>query len=275
MKKLFHVFTTINHNDFEKLGGQHKAVEIDESVMKSKYNRGRPTKFQRKSIWVLGVVSRNLPKRFFATRIYNRQSLRIDKVITKVVNEGTTIYTDKAAFYKNLPLRQKEFNFTHKSVNHSENFVDLLDPETHTQSVENRWRWLKKRILSCRTLEAIDGYIEMFIYRNNYFDKDLRNTGNNFKKVCLDIGRVHPHYFDGLTCVSLLDDDVKNGSVDELLEEHNRKQQRLNKHKKKTEKLLDTLRETATKFKVPVGEEPVIYTAKAILKTIQLGVKCV
>ncbi len=116
------------------LGGVGETVEIDESLFRGrrKYNVGRILPHQP---WVFGAIERSSNKVVvFTVDARNRQVLedRIDQCITP----GTTIISDEWAAYNQL---NNINNYTHHTVNHTQNFVDLLNPDVHTQTIEGFW----------------------------------------------------------------------------------------------------------------------------------------
>lgn len=147
----------------EQIGGPNMHVEIDETVITHrKYNRGRLLN----TVWAFGGICRGTDKAF-ALVVPDRTAPTLNDEIKKHIADGSIIHSDTWASYQqieNIPDK----NFTHLSVNHSQNFVD---PETgsHTQHVERMWRELKfKKIKSCgiSSLDA-SGYVFEYIWRRN------------------------------------------------------------------------------------------------------------
>jgi len=56
------------------------------------------------------------------------------------VEQGTTIYSDKWRAYSTL----NEHRFIHKTVNHSENFIDPITG-ADTQTIDTLWRHVKNK----------------------------------------------------------------------------------------------------------------------------------
>ncbi|GAB1610201.1 uncharacterized protein LOC115210589, partial [Argonauta hians] len=101
------------------LGGDGLVVEIDESLFaRRKYNRGRLVKDQ----WMFGGYCRTTKKGFLIP-VPDRNKWGAYNGIESIVGG----------------------NYTHKTVNHSEYFVD---PGTgvHTNSVESMWGRAKAKI---------------------------------------------------------------------------------------------------------------------------------
>jgi len=120
----------------EKLGwldaeGNRRVVEIDESLFKKrKYNRGRVTD----GFWVVGGIERGTKRSFFE-KVERKDADTLRRVINNDVLPESIVITDEWAAYPpaslNMPLIE------HRTINHTENFVDPNDPEIHTQTVVN------------------------------------------------------------------------------------------------------------------------------------------
>ena len=69
--------------------------------------------------------------------------------------------------------------FVHYSVNHSENFVDPENSNTHTQNIESRWNIIKKHLKRKGTnvSKYLDEYLLEYIFkrkfRHNIFNQFL------------------------------------------------------------------------------------------------------
>ena len=120
-----------------RIGGPGKTVEIDESKFgKRKLNKGRRVDGK----WVLGGMCRETREVFLEVLEKDpqtgkeRSADQLSPLIEMHVAPGTTIITDCWKGYS----RVKQL-YTHKSVNHSKEFVDPDDAECHTQLIENTW----------------------------------------------------------------------------------------------------------------------------------------
>ncbi|CAG8681395.1 8963_t:CDS:1, partial [Ambispora gerdemannii] len=110
------------------IGGENIIVEIDESKFgRRKYHRGRIVE----DIWVVGDIERTDEKRCFVQIVQDRIAETLHDVISKHVVSGSIVYTDLWRGYRGIT----ELNMSHKTVNHSKNFVD---PNTgvHTNTIE-------------------------------------------------------------------------------------------------------------------------------------------
>ena len=61
------------------------------------------------------------------------------------VAPGSVIMSDEWKAYKNIS-RWPGFNYIHRTVNHSENFVNPIDG-TDTQRIESNWGWVKTKLI--------------------------------------------------------------------------------------------------------------------------------
>jgi len=128
-----------------------KFVEIDESYFtRRKYNRGSHF---RRGVWVIGGIERASGNCFLQV-VTHRDRNTLQPIIERHVAPRSHIVTDFWRAYDQLNRSQRQY--THDHVNHSQNFVDPLRPEIHTNNIENLWYRIKrkhKRI--CGTYELI------------------------------------------------------------------------------------------------------------------------
>lgn len=147
-KKLFrtHIKNKQLINKRNKIGGRNKIVEIDETkIGKRKYNRGHKVE----GSWVIGGIERstlknkikNENKRLFMCPIPKRNAENIEKIISKYIKKGTTVYTDLWKGYKNI----NKLGYKHGTVNHSEHFKDPIT-KVHTNNIESLWNAVKQSI---------------------------------------------------------------------------------------------------------------------------------
>lgn len=120
-----------------KLGGSNRTVE-HESVF------GRPKKTENykagsgRTYWVVGGICRENGHTFYE-HVRNRDRKTLRRVIIKYVEAGSLIQTDSWQAYdlRGLP-------YLHRKIYHRKYFIDPLNPENHTQNIENHWAVLKK-----------------------------------------------------------------------------------------------------------------------------------
>ena len=147
-----------------KIGGPGIVVEIDEAKLgKCKYNRGHPVN----GVWVLGGVERTPQRKVFLTYVEKRDAPTLLSIISQHVLEGTIIYTDMWASYRDL----EALGFRHSTVNHS---LYFRHPETgvHTNTIEGTWNGVKMFIARRnRTVEGVNDHLEEFIWRRRNHDR--------------------------------------------------------------------------------------------------------
>ena len=102
---------------------------MDETVLtKRKYNRG---KLRAEQQWFFGGVVRGKSSECFLVPVAKRDAATLVPLIMKHVKPGSIIISDCWKAYGGIEVVQNQlaesFDYTHFTVNHSENFVD---PET-------------------------------------------------------------------------------------------------------------------------------------------------
>lgn len=147
-----------NHN--EPLGGPQVIVEVDEAkIGRRKYNRGRIIQGQ----WVFGAVER-ISRRIFVIPIKDRSAATLIAIIQKHIAPGTIIHSDCWKGYSSL----NELNYTHRTVNHSQNFVNPVTG-VHTQNIERLWRDMRGALPRFGTSEKhYVHYLGEFIFKKQY-----------------------------------------------------------------------------------------------------------
>jgi len=149
----------------QKIGGPGIIVELDETkIGRNKYHRGRPMK----GAWIFEAVERIKEHRIFVTVIPDKKESTLLQLIKNNIEEGSIIYSDCFKSYVNIT---STLGFDHRTVNHSEYFVD---PETgvHTNTIEANWLGIKIGIpFRNRTEDKIESYLWEYIWRRQ--NKDL------------------------------------------------------------------------------------------------------
>ena len=122
----------------EKLGGEGKVVQIDESKFgKRKYHRGHRVEGQ----WVFGGIE-NESRKSFMVAVEKRDERTLLPVIKKWIKPGTLIISDCWKAYINL----EKHGYKHSTVNHSKEFVN--EAGEHTNRIEGHWRQAKAKLPS-------------------------------------------------------------------------------------------------------------------------------
>lgn len=117
-----------------RVGGMHQIVQIDEALIgRRKYNRGRVVP----GTWVVGLIDESGQLRLTVTA--DRSAASLLEICRKHVVPGSEIHSDGWRGYSGL----KELGYTHRVVNHCEEFV--AGDGTHTQRIESQWRNLRRK----------------------------------------------------------------------------------------------------------------------------------
>ena len=99
--------------------------------------------------WVFGALE-TLPdgrRDFRMVPVSRRDRATLRPLITRLIAPGTTIISDEWGAYRGL--EGWGMDYTHLTVNHSENFVNPNNG-AHTQNVERAWRDLRFNVLKKR-----------------------------------------------------------------------------------------------------------------------------
>ena len=113
---------------------------------------------------------------------FNRKQETLYRVIEKHINEETTLITDDYSVYVNnkvLPKQSKITaafrNISHRWVNHSLTFVDYINPNIHTNNIENQWKHLKHKVSKQVSIQHLRYYIKKYLF-DQYFDENMRRN---------------------------------------------------------------------------------------------------
>lgn len=186
---LFYVVQNIK-NEVGLLGNRVGAiVEVDESIIGNrKYNRGR----FKHCKWIIGIIERNTNNVRFEY-VKTRDAETLFNILKKYVSPNATIITDCWKGYIGLDTYFRR----HQTVNHSKNFIS---PETgaHTQSIENQWHLIKKRIHAQHAYISENDKLSLclseYIYRYHY--RNIKNNGlcvQFMSDVCKTFSENHNH----------------------------------------------------------------------------------
>lgn len=155
-----------------RIGGPGHVIQIDESKFsKRKFEIGRIVR----SPWVVGMIDVNTREVCFVETMF-RNSETLSDIIRNHVRDGSIIITDCWAGYNNL----RNMNYTHLTVNHSQNFVDPITG-ANTQLIENTWGVYKRKMRNrgINYKSDINSYfIEFFFkkcFENNIFEQIMNN----------------------------------------------------------------------------------------------------
>lgn len=150
-------------------------------MAKRKNNTGRVVAEK----WMFGGICRETKERF-AVIVADRTSATLIKAIEMYIEKGTHIISDGWAAYRQLADHP---DYLFNWVNHKENFVDPMNDQIHTQTIERMWRPFKdqnrKRHGTHRTM--IDSYICEGLWRWN-----LKKDDDAFLHILHDIKEFWP-----------------------------------------------------------------------------------
>ena len=151
----------VNFARIRRIGGIGFIVEIDETLLhKRKYNRGR----FREPQWLVGGICLQT-KEFFVVLIDDRKTATMKAVLSKYLLLGTIILTDEQRAYDKAC---SDLEFTHRTINHSLNYVDPVHSWIHTQAIEALWssykRWLRKNSYDHVHREFVEEYLAEWMY---------------------------------------------------------------------------------------------------------------
>lgn len=158
------------------VGGPGVVVQIDEAqIGRRKYHRGRVYE----DVWVFGAIDENNNLRMEICEDRTKKTLQ--SLITTHIRPGSRIFSDGWASYKGLDKLGKDY--THSTVNHSEEFV--ADDGTHTQWIESEWRQLRRFFhAGGRRKEDLADYLVEYLWRK----KCLVSRQDPFKSLCVMLG---------------------------------------------------------------------------------------
>ena len=117
--------------------------------------------------WVVGGIESDSRKSFLIP-VDKRDEQTLLPIIKKWIKPGTTIISDCWKAYTNL----EKYGYTHKTLNHSEEFVNKDGDSTN--KIEGHWRHPKVKILLlCVRKHHFSPYLSEFMWRYRSRDNDL------------------------------------------------------------------------------------------------------
>ncbi|RKP16970.1 hypothetical protein ROZALSC1DRAFT_16932 [Rozella allomycis CSF55] len=165
-EKTIYYFQTYEPN--HQIGGYRKIVEINEALIaKRKYNSGRLVE----ALWVFGGIERNTQgneTNTFYSIVPDRTAATLTNLIKQRIRRGTKNISDEWAGYHGI--RALDMDYEHQTVNHSHKFVSPLDPNVHTQNIENSCKNVKRMLemKGTNTRKHLEEYLYEFMYRKKF-----------------------------------------------------------------------------------------------------------
>ena len=155
------IISTLDDDD-TIIGGENIIIEVDESKFgHKKYHRGRNIE----GVWIIAGIERTEEKKCFIEIVENRNADTIQNVLSKHVAQGSIVYTDSWKGYNGI----EEMGIYHKTVNHSNNFVDPFTG-VHTNTIEGLWNSMKLQIKPVhRNKRTIENHLFEFIWRKRNY----------------------------------------------------------------------------------------------------------
>lgn len=191
--------TVVNYNNFFRLecrnwilnqaydlggfdaNGDPSYVEVDESYFfHRKYHRGR----YRRGTWVVGLIERHTG-RCWLEIVQRRDAQTLEQIIMNHILPGTIVVTDAWRGYVNVNTINGGV-YTHEVVVHAENFVDPVDAEIHTETIEGLWMQVKRKLRyqSGTSRGLFPSYLSAFQWRYSHkvhvFGQYLRLLSDNY-----------------------------------------------------------------------------------------------
>ena len=82
---------------------------------------------------------------------------------TKIISDQYSVYVSNSS----SRLRQSlpELNLTHLWVNHSDGFVNPIDPTIHTNSIEGFWSKMRKMIKRNIPISRLEDWLNLFLFK--------------------------------------------------------------------------------------------------------------
>ena len=129
--------------------------------------------------WVVGGIESDSRKSFLIP-VNKRDEQTLLPIIQKWIKPGTTIISDCWKAYTNL----EKYGYTHKTLNHSEEFVNKDGDSTN--KIEGHWRHPKVKMpLFCVRKHHFSPNLSEFMWRYRNRDNDL------FEMFVADVKKIY------------------------------------------------------------------------------------
>jgi transposase-like protein len=171
----------LQDGNLEKLGGEGKHIEVDETFIGGAARFMHPERRKRMitergvkdKLAVMGILERGGEVR--ANVIPTRRKHHIQAEIRAHVKAKSAIYSDALLSYQGL----KDQGFAHQVIDHAEKYVD---GQVHTNGLENFWSLVKRQLkgtyISVEPFHMFR-YLDEQVYRYN--KRKLAHDGERFE----------------------------------------------------------------------------------------------
>ena len=131
--------------------------------------------------WVFGGICRQT-KEIFVVIVEDRSRNTLAKAIYENIDRGSFVYSDCWRAYRRL--EELDIDLVHKTVNHSQHFVNRTEPDVYTNTIERSWRSLRENIPLQIGRDAVESYIEKFMFFHNAGCKDTKSRFDAMIRLC-------------------------------------------------------------------------------------------
>lgn len=159
-------------------------VEIDESLMfHRKYHRGGHL---ARHGWYFGCVERYTGRCYFKS-VRFRDAWTLLPLIRRHILPGTQIISDGWAAYRGIG--RLGMAYVHDIVVHDVGFVNPLDSNVHTNTIEGLWSLVKKKFRAMHGTSQANfrSYINEFVWR-----RDVAPAGSYFSSFVVSVRGFYP-----------------------------------------------------------------------------------
>jgi transposase len=150
----------------DKLGGDGKSVEMDETYMggKRKGKQGRPGPGDKQKVPIVGMVERQGHVRALVAGDVKSGTLL--GIVKEHILPSTTVFTDEFNSYDGIS--HMNAGYTHKRIRHAEKVYVVGD--IHTNSIEGFWGLVKRGIggvYHSVSRKYLQSYLDEYSFRYN------------------------------------------------------------------------------------------------------------
>ena len=123
----------------------------------------------------------------FMFPVPDRKRGKLLSIIKENIEPGSIIVSDQWAAYNDI-CKLEGYDFTHLTVNHSQNFVNPSNPAAHTQTIESTWGHVKKiyKQLNGTSKALFPSYLDQFLFKKHY------PNPSTFGNLLFWIGHYYP-----------------------------------------------------------------------------------